>query len=466
MWYKVDPKDPKDPKFPDFQSDHEYTAGQMVKYAGRIYMALTPGRSGADLQAGIKDNGIIWVDDGTKKPVVTEWQPSWRYRVGAVVYARPFYFRAKQGGTSGKQSPTPDKLNDGSVIWVRTSSPAPTAWAPDKKYLESAYVGPYGGHYYKATNAAPGAAEALISGSDNPFSNAPGTSAVAESTTAVTWLDMDATPPTCTGQLYTQGCTRTSKAEIVYIAANSGTPAAVPTQPIFPIAEPARVTEPDSLAGNLQIIWMDNGTTPPTPTQPADQTVSLLNLQLPQSHSLSYFNLAAGFVYSRTPNLTYGFIADPTNKTNTQGDPTLVNKGPTFEPVLFLSAYPLPMDAEARCPHFLCLLSPKANPPGLTFGLSLSNPSGSFYAGGSFEILRNLQFVLGTNWAKVNQINANNYTPSSSATPTTYQTFSSHMFFGLSFNVSGFIQSLTSGGGGGGGGSSKSSSSSSTSSGS
>jgi hypothetical protein len=92
----------------------------------------------------------------------------------------------------------------------------------------------------------------------------------------------------------------------------------------------------------------------------------------------------------------------------------------------------------------------------VSFGLSLASPSSSFYVGGSFEVFRNIQLVGGYNWSKQAHLPPSTTSqPSqatSSGTPLTIQKFSSAPFFGVTLNISGFIQGLFGGGGGGGGG--------------
>jgi hypothetical protein len=62
----------------------------------------------------------------------------------------------------------------------------------------------------------------------------------------------------------------------------------------------------------MVITWLDSGTTPPASIssgQPADQTVSLINLTLPQTHTLARFNISAGagfVLHDRAANLRMG----------------------------------------------------------------------------------------------------------------------------------------------------------------
>jgi hypothetical protein len=80
--------------------------------------------------------------------------------------------------------------------------------------------------------------------------------------------------------------------------------------------------------------------------------------------------------------------------------------------------------------------------PGLTFGISLSNPTTNFYFGGSSELfIRNLQLVYGLSVNRVMALDPASL-QTSAMTPATRQTFAKGGFVGLSFNITGFIQSL------------------------
>jgi hypothetical protein len=127
----------------------------------------------------------------------------------------------------------------------------------------------------------------------------------------------------------------------------------------------------------------------------------------------------------------------------------------TVDPVLFITWYPVPFDAERpfRPSDFLHV--------GANFGLSLASPTNNFYVGGSTEIRRNVQLVFGFNVAKISRLAVSSGTTitvsGAPPSPPTTQHFAKGAFIGLTFNISGFVQGLF-GGGGGGGSSSKSSS--------
>jgi hypothetical protein len=186
-----------------------------------------------------------------------------------------------------------------------------------------------------------------------------------------------------------------------------------------------------------RITWQDSGTVSPSVVasgQPADQTLSLLNLTIPQTHSVAIYNLAFGVVYNSVKTPSFSVSNGSTVQTGTT---------PIVDPVVVFTAYVLhhwfPLDAESDW-------RPRDLVPGLSFGLSLASPANNFYVGGSSEFfLRNVQVVYGLSIAKVPEAAAG----TNGTNPSTSQHFKKGVFGGLTFNVSGFIQGLFGGGGGG-----------------
>ncbi len=219
--------------------------------------------------------------------------------------------------------------------------------------------------------------------------------------------------------------------------------------PDFPVLGTSKISETQpspTPAGYSQIDWIAIGPTLPsgtTPQQPPDQTVSLLTLQLPQSHSKSYFNLAAGMVVSTVRRPSFVVPAGLTGS-NTSDAQRKTTDNPTLEPVLLLTFYPFPIDAEQPCTPVACLWH---NAPGLNFGVSLTSPTSSFYFGLTLELVRNVEVVLGDNLQLVTALPSPAIPISNTAsTPVTQQSFANGFFGGLTFNVSGFIQGLVSAG--------------------
>jgi hypothetical protein len=83
--------------------------------------------------------------------------------------------------------------------------------------------------------------------------------------------------------------------------------------------------------------------------------------------------------------------------------------------------------------------------PAATFGLSLSSPSGNFYFGGSSEIRRNVQITYGFTVAKTSKLapgSAYNSSGSPTTSPSTISIFGKGAYIGISYNISGFLQTL------------------------
>jgi len=403
------------------------------------------------------------------------WSKDTYYPVGSVVTPYPtngHYYAAIRSGVSGDAQPTfpvlaPVSVLDGTGVWVDSgSTTAPTGgskvpgiWLPKHQYSQGDQItDPYNGHTYTSMSD-------KLTSSDldpktlDPFS-LPTPSAGVQQTAqqpqevregGILWKKVAcvSSPPNWrTGYTYSKDAIVVSTGGACYQASADGQSGAIPIQPYFPFASVAPVQDQGSRGA---LFWQDLGTTSPasvTGAQATDQTVSLLNQQLPQSHTLSYYNLAAGVVYSTVHSRTFSV---PPGITSTSGQ-LQTSSSPTVDPVLLFTAYPWPVDAESRC-GFGCIIK---TAPGVSGGLSLASPSTSFYVGASFELLRNVQLVVGNNWAKVARLpNPPVKIPANATTATTVQRFSAGGFWGLTFNISGFIQGLFGGGGGGGGGSSK-----------
>jgi len=320
-------------------------------------------------------------------------QPVFTYAAGDWIGpAQGHYFQASQGGKSFngdialRAQPAPTRVVDGAIVWTLTPCGASAvSWSSTQSYAASTLVKSANGYCYST--------------------------------------------------------------------ASGGVSGLVPSQPYFSMTSINTITNEQASAGggSLLLTWIDSGTTPPASVaggQPADTPVTLFNYQYAQSHSLSYFNLAAGVMYSKVQSKTYGFTGGSPSATPPV-PPTAVETGHsrTVDPALLLTVYPYPFDAEVRC-SYKCLWT---TPPGLSLGLSLVNPSSSFYAGVSLELVRNVQIVVGENWSKQAILPPSGTTQPTSAitagAPITVQRYTSATFVGLTFNISGFIQGLFPGGG-------------------
>jgi len=206
--------------------------------------------------------------------------------------------------------------------------------------------------------------------------------------------------------------------------------------PNFPVPPFATINENSSASRQTTIMWTDVGAIAPSAVaneQPSDQTLSLLNLQLPQVHSLSYYNLATGVVISTITSRSYGPVGTGATVGTTSASPLI-------EPILMLTVYVHKLDAER--PHELADLVPAP-----TFGLSLVSPGSNYYLGLASEIFRNVQVVGGVNFAKTTKLVGATSGMTSMLTAQTAQRYHIGAYTGLTFNFSGFVQSLFGGGG-------------------
>jgi hypothetical protein len=418
-------------------------------------------------------------------PVPAEqWTAKTFYPVGSVVTATArngHYYVALKGGLSSNAEPAfpvsiVPSIQDGHVLWVDAGPTAassgsgaktpPGIWISNHPYAQGESVlNPYNGHVYVSTS--PGSS---MSGDRTmePFSlpiPANGLSQTALPADSINdgslvWKwDQQTSNIACTGlghtwtpnsQFHVNSAVGPYNARC-YVAAGEGMSGPTPAQPYFPANATLTIKEASGLT------WQDVGTSAPatvTGAQATDQAVGLLNLQLPQVHSLSYYNLAAGVVYSTVHSRSFGVPPGGSAMTPISTNAEIeTSSTPTIDPVLLLTVYPWPVDAETRC-GFKCIWKTY---PGLSVGLSLANPSSSFYVGTSVEIFRNMQLVLGANVAKESSLpKPAVQIPGNATTAVTSQRFSTGPFIGLTFNISGFVQGLF--GGGGSGGSTKASS--------
>jgi len=154
-------------------------------------------------------------------------------------------------------------------------------------------------------------------------------------------------------------------------------------------------------------------------------------------------------------------IPPPSPNTNFAYEcPVQTGRGaPPVDPVLVLTIYVPPVDAERpmRLPKFnKGFEGIRDHIPAPSFGLSLSNPTANFFFGASNELfIRNVQAFYGLALHNIPLTLA----PGSSqpifggggTAPTvgTVSKFQKGFFLGVTFNLTGFIQSLFGGGGAG-----------------
>jgi len=502
-------------------SGAQYSMGQMVvgsNHAVYAVVAVAGGRSGksepllpnpSGLPTPISDGDLLWMDIGDRYTgSAGTWMESRSYKLNDVIksatnnrYYQLIRFTAGLSGPAPespfpKQDPAPTRIADGTIVWAKADKAHEknAEWKPNTGYGPGQYVKPPG---------VPEVWTPMNRGISGPVPAQPSfpilqLSMVAEpkdktkmSDGGVEWADAGVvrsagTPPGevlgwRTGVKYDRG-------DVVDVAGiGNGRYYTALTDgkagPNFPFL---------NADSELPLTWVNSGTTAPASVgsgQPADQTIGLINLGLPQTHSLSYFNVAAGVIMNFARNPVFGYVpatkssvpgyqpftvpadgktvplaVDPAsgcsigtlgpNQVDSKGNnasfsyycPAKVGLGPrSVDPVLALTLYFPPVDAERP----LRLWSWRDWIPGLSFGGSLSNPTGTFYLGGSNEIfVRNVQLFYGVAFQRTNNglaslPNQPTYGGVGSApTPGLVQGFRRGFFIGVTYNVSSFLQNL------------------------
>jgi hypothetical protein len=446
-----------------WQPSHDYAKGTLVSFVqmpGHYYEAQTSGKS-STINPDLSQNpslfydgdlsGLTWQEHGliAVSPAPATWQAGTSYAAGASVVppgsGNGHYYSTERGGTSAKTAPAFPVRGGGTVkeatglVWTEqgapTLSPLPPAWQPNTAYSKDALVvpTPANGHYYKSTSDG-------VSGPNAPPFPVAAASSVTESTN-LEWIDegASATPPTTIKSLkawapstafFAQDGVLDPQSGHYYAAVQSGISGL--DAPPFYVPAPQSVLDGPGSSGQIQ--WQDLGTSLPASvssvgTTPNDQTVNLLTYTYPQVHALSRFNLASGVLVSsiKSPNIV---------NTGTTASPQYVAKPGTIlvDPVLAVTVYFKAMDAERKWQR-------SDLTPGGTIGFSLTSPTTNFYLGASSELFyRNLQLVYGYSAAKVTALGP----ASANGGPviSTEQKFRQGGFVGLSFNITGFIQSL------------------------
>jgi len=419
----------------------------------QVYFLTWPNRIPGDVIRTISINAVF-----TPAAPGSPWHPLTFYPAGSVVTdpAKPSqYYVTPAGGVSSNQSVpwtelTFDSVADGTLTWRHVGASLPSGappaswWGPNKPFHVGEVILAPNSHYYQVIRAAgisqsgttlptfpitvnrtsimepspqpphtlDGTVEWVATGGSDVRCGQPGDTAG--------WL------PTHPYALDAVMCDPDDRAE--YRVKTPGTSGA--TKPTFSRATPSE----------YQIEWTATGTIPPASVaagQGPDQTVNLLTLQLPQSHTRSSYNLAAGVAFSTVRRPTFAVPPGLTGSPTTAAQ-VVTSDNLTIEPVLLLTFYPWPIDAEKACPPLACLFS---NAPGVTLGLSAASPTSSFYLGLSFELLRNAELVLGDNLQLVQGLpNPPVAISITTTTATTRQVFVNGFFASITFNISGFIK--------------------------
>jgi hypothetical protein len=407
------------------------------------------------------------------------------YPPGSIIQTNGHYYLTYEGGLSGASAPTKwenTAIIDNDCQWVSIGStpppsalgitPAPYKLGQPYKNMDVVYVLVTGLYYAQAAVPAPPNTTCTSNTSMSTFYVTAGTTSEeapkADGKTTdgdIQWMDSAIYDTACGGPAATQQpwksathynlgtvvCNPKERGrEYVVIASPSPTSKTGNSTPVF--------SHKDELLYTVAAVtWTDLGQIQPasvTNSPATDQTVALLSSKpLPQTHSLYSYNISSGVVVTSIRVPSYGFVAGSTPSTNS-GKAVQTGSTLLIDPVISLTKYIKPFDAERKW-------QPSDLIPGITLSFSLSSPTSNFYFGGSSEFQRYLQFTYGFAIAKTQQLVSNGYVPSSSSTPATTSVWSKGGYIGLSFNISGLIQGLTSSASGGG----KSSSSTSSSSG-
>jgi hypothetical protein len=539
---------PAVPGAPTWRGNQPYSIGKAVNASSRLYVMVgsAGSNSGASKPiitnspgqpATVNDGDLLWMDAGTSQPGCTaSWISNHPYQLNEKVYSaagcEQYEMIRFTAGTSGPapQSPFPPagagpsltKILDGTILWIKSDQPASTDWLPNQSYPKNTTVHPPGNHSQAWIASNTGVSGSIPSQPNFPIVEASLTiepeAVIEDPGDEIVWKDMGVLRPVGlpmgplqqwhAGELYPYGTVIFVPGPgdgRYYMATGqspSGSGRAGQTSPFLNVRAPLPVT------------WQDSGTTAPASVSsgpPVDQTVSLINLTLPQSHSLSYFNISFGVAvdFKRPPTFNfvsassyvnnyhgklpigyvpapgaisippastvYGLdnatgctitvpeiIPSPTPNTNYAYDcPVQTGTGARpVDPVLVLTLYVPPVDAERpmRLPKFnKGFEGIRDYIPAPSFGLSLSNPTTNFFLGASNELfIRNVQAFYGLTLHNIPLTLA----PGSSqpifggggTAPTvgTVTKFQKGFFLGVTFNLTGFVQSLFGGGSGGG----------------
>lgn len=516
----------------EWQANRNYHKGDIVTINGWtvqvIASAAVQGKASnsASLPAPgpgrtVPDGDIIWQDLGPDSAKTPAREPDTSYHFGqqVSVSGELYVMVGRDGGNSGPAKPNvpngPDKpapVTDGDLIWIPTGKACvDPSWLATHAYRVTDTVCSSDHHEYRILRYTAGSSgsdkpvfpvfepKRVVDASPSPMTDGPWQdSGIVRpvGTPILSWIQFqsDDTPtPYKSGDVVYME--KSSPGHYYKCISNSCT-GHIPGSSPVPAQDSAVFSMPP-------LTWQDVGTTPPSSvsaTPPADQTVSLLNAALPQVHSLSYFNIAAGAVVTFKHPPTFGFVTapnipssiklpkgfapapgaaptgtgapllglEPTTACTVAVDGKTTNPGGTipvyacpirtgsgsfqFDPVLMLTVYLPPIDAEVpfRWNH---LGSWRPAPTG---GFSLASPTSNFFLGLSNEFpVRNVQLIYGLSLIKTGlEIAGPNQAVfgGSGSVPAvvTKQSFQKGFFMGLTFNLSNFIQSLGFGGSKGG----------------
>lgn len=453
-----------------------FGAGAAASNLGEaIYFLAWPVLLQGDTTATVSINAVY-----TPPVAAQPWKQLTLYPPGSVVVRSSIpdghYYMTYEGGLTGSTEPTTWKTvqptADGNCQWLPIGTTAPPQISAPKAYtrsspyneLDTIYV-PLTGQYYVQTHA-----NSCTSGASFPsFASRPGntneTLPLTDGKTTdgdLQWLDQGTYNAACgtSGSGVWKKDTHYGVGEKICNPAEKGREYAVLVSPDATSKTgdqlPVFVHLNDSIYNFKAATWTDLGQIAPASVAtatPQDQTVPILNQPLPQTHSLYYYNVSSGVFVTTIRTRTFGFATSSSG--GNSGTPIQTGSSLVIDPVISLTRYIRPFDAERRW-------QPSDLVPGATLSFSLSAPTSNFYIGGSSEFQRYLQINYGFAIAKTPKLAPQAFVSSSATSPATTQVFSKGAYIGLTFNISGLIQGLSSGSSSKGSSSSSSSGSSST----
>jgi hypothetical protein len=417
-------------------------------------------------------SGLVWMDMGltTLNPAPPIWQQGTAYASKAQVTSNPtngHYYEAQprpKGESCPPTPPFPATGNSGSALpalptdgtsvsdgtnlcWLDkgliTPNPGIPAWQPGVAFAQGALVIPSSanGHYYKALSTG-------VAGPNSPPFPVDGTMVTEVSN--LTWVDAGIVVPASPKSLKTWSpnsvyvigdVIQDLSSGHYYSVVQAGISGLVP--PNFGIPAPGQTQE----QSGTPIRWQDLGTTLPASISSgipsSDQVVNVLNLTYPQVQVLSRFNLTSGVVVSslKPPSISSNSGTSATGCSNGAATCTVftASRGSRLiDPVLGVTVYAFrPLDAERPFKATDLIPAP-------TLNISLSSPTTNFHVGASSELLmRNLQLVYGVSIVQESRLGGT-VTPINGQTTGLFTTkkYNYGAFVGVTFNITGFIQSL------------------------
>lgn len=207
------------------------------------------------------------------------------------------------------------------------------------------------------------------------------------------------------------------------------------------------------ITGWVEVLTSDKQTTTKTPAADSQgsatekvervkvteaKSIEIFGGELPQIHSLYFYNVATGVVATWLRNPTFARVLSKSAEGDVPAEYiTEQQHGTTSaKPVLMFSAYWKPRDIQV--PWRMADLIPVPS-----VGFSLSSPTEDFFFGLSSEVRRNVQFVLGYHYGRINSLPSTSAVedPTSDSSPAITKRFAGGCYAGGTFNLD-FIKNI------------------------